>query len=64
MNATRSPATTTCSTCGSSDLLAVSISMDDGGIQFWTCTMCQATGWERDGAQIARDAALAHIPRR
>jgi formate dehydrogenase maturation protein FdhE len=64
MNMTRGPVKTTCSTCGSTDLVSVGITMDDGGVRFWTCSMCEASGWERDGAVIPRDVALAHIPRR
>lgn len=53
-----------CTTCGSEEVLSVPISMEDGRVRFWTCTMCEATGWERDGSPIARTIALAHIPRR
>jgi len=62
MNGTRTH--TTCSSCGSPDLLSVSITMVDGPVGFWTCTMCEMTGWERGGSRVSRDAALAHIPRR
>lgn len=44
--------------------MAVSISMADGPVDFWTCVLCETTGWERDGSQLSRDMALAHIPRR
>jgi formate dehydrogenase maturation protein FdhE len=63
MNKTRGPKTS-CTTCGSTDTLAVAISMEDGGVRFWTCAACETTGWERGGSAIRRDAALAHIPRR
>ncbi|MGH2674595.1 MAG: hypothetical protein ACRDH1_04170, partial [Actinomycetota bacterium] len=64
MNMTRGTAATTCSTCGSAETMTVSISMEDGSVRFWTCTECEATGWRRDGSDIARDVALARIPRR
>jgi hypothetical protein len=38
--------------------------MADGPIQFWTCTTCEATSWEREGTRLTRDTALAHLPRR
>lgn len=60
----RGPVKTSCSTCGSTDLLSVAITMEDGGVRFWTCSMCEATGWERDGVVIPRETALARIPRR
>ena len=53
-----------CTACGSSELLSVAITMADGPVRFWTCVMCEATSWERGGAPMNRDAALAHLPRR
>lgn len=64
MNKTRAHTDSKCSACGSSDLLSVSISMGDGPVCFWTCSMCETTGWEREGARLAREVALASIPRR
>jgi hypothetical protein len=40
------------------------MNMDDGRVQFRTCTECEATWWERDGIRIERTAALHAIPRR
>jgi hypothetical protein len=62
MNTTRVHAK--CSACGSPSVLSVSITMADGPVGFWTCTMCEMTGWEREGARVSREAALANIPRR
>jgi hypothetical protein len=62
MNTTR--AHTMCTACGSADLLSVSIHMGDGPVSFWTCSLCEATGWEREGAGLPRNEALANIPRR
>jgi hypothetical protein len=64
MNATRSPLQTTCSTCGSTDTMSVAMEMADGVVRFWTCAACEATGWQRDGAEINRTLALANVPRR
>lgn len=64
MNATRSPLQTTCSTCGSADTMSVVMEMADGSVRYWTCVACEATGWQRDGAEIDREVALAQIPRR
>ncbi|MGH2695602.1 MAG: hypothetical protein ACRDIW_01275 [Actinomycetota bacterium] len=64
MNATRSPLQTTCSTCGSADTMSVAMEMPDGTVRYWTCVACEASGWQRDGAEINRDVALAHLPRR
>ena len=60
----RSPRRTTCSTCGSSDTFSVGMEMADGAVRFWSCTECEATGWQRDGATIDRTVALANVPRR
>lgn len=64
MNATRGHLQTTCSTCRSDETVSVSIVMEDGAVRFWSCTTCEARGWERGGSAINRDIALAHIPRR
>lgn len=53
-----------CATCGSSDVIAVSLNMEDGGVGFWACSMCEATGWERGGSMLSRTDALSRIPRR
>ena len=53
-----------CSSCSSDDLLTVSLAMPDGDVLFWTCSQCESTGWDRDGAMLTRDSALANIPRR
>jgi hypothetical protein len=45
-------------------VLSVAMNMDDGGVQFRTCTECEATWWEREGARVERTAALTAIPRR
>jgi transposase-like protein len=62
MNSTR--AHTGCKACGSTELLSIGITMADGPVQFWTCTTCEATSWERDGTRLSRDSALSHLPRR
>jgi hypothetical protein len=64
MNTTRVHTDSMCSACGSPDLLSVSISMADGPVSFWTCSACETTGWEREGSMVAREVALANIPRR
>ena len=45
-------------------MLSVSMNMEDGGVQFRTCTECEATWWERGGLRIERTEALTAIPRR
>jgi hypothetical protein len=40
------------------------MNMENGGVQFRTCTDCEATWWERDGLRIERTEALTAIPRR
>jgi formate dehydrogenase maturation protein FdhE len=64
MNRTSTRAALRCEQCGSTDVLSVSMNMEDGGIQFRTCTDCEATWWERDGLRIERTEALTAIPRR
>jgi DNA-directed RNA polymerase subunit M/transcription elongation factor TFIIS len=64
MTRTSSRAALRCDRCGSGEVLSVSMNMEDGGIQFRTCTDCEATWWERDGLRIERTDALTAIPRR
>jgi transposase-like protein len=61
MNLTRAPK---CIACGSDELLSVSITMADGPVDFWTCSSCESTSWERSGGRVSREAALANLPRR
>jgi hypothetical protein len=53
-----------CPTCGAPGLLRVSLNMDDGAVSYWTCAECETSGWQRGDVSVARDSALAHIPRR
>jgi DNA-directed RNA polymerase subunit M/transcription elongation factor TFIIS len=53
-----------CEQCGEDDVLSVSMNMEDGRVQFRTCTNCEATWWERGGVRIQRTDALTAIPRR
>jgi hypothetical protein len=53
-----------CGQCGSDEVLSVSMNMEDGSVQFRTCTECEATWWERGGLRIERTEALTAIPRR
>jgi hypothetical protein len=62
MNATRPLTTTRCSSCGSDEL--ISVSLQEGQVLFWTCAFCETTGWERAGASVSRDDIIALIPRR
>jgi hypothetical protein len=64
MTRTSTRAALRCGQCGSTDVLSVAMNMDDGGVQFRTCTECEATWWEREGARVERTAALTAIPRR
>jgi len=40
------------------------MNMEDGRVQFRTCTGCEATWWERGGIRVERTEALTSIPRR
>lgn len=62
MNRTRAHASTRCSACRSDEL--ISVSLQDGEVQFWTCTLCESTGWQRDGSEVSRDSVISRIPRR
>ncbi len=64
MTRTSTSAALRCDRCGSTEVLSVSMRMEDGGVQFRTCTDCEATWWERDGLRIERTEALTAIPRR
>ncbi|HJV03622.1 MAG TPA: hypothetical protein VJ868_00010 [Actinomycetota bacterium] len=64
MTRTNTRAALRCDHCGSSDVLSISMNMEDGRVQFRTCTECEATWWEREGVRIERTAALHAIPRR
>ncbi len=55
---------TSCTACGSHELITVAMNMEDGAVGFWTCSMCEKTGWEREGTRVSREAALSRIPRR
>jgi len=56
--------TNSCTACGSHELLTVAMNMEDGAVTFWTCSMCEKTGWQRNGDSVSRSAALSDIPRR
>jgi transcription elongation factor Elf1 len=62
MNATRPQTTTACSTCGSESL--ISVSLQESQVLFWTCAICETTGWERAGTSVSRDDVISLIPRR
>jgi hypothetical protein len=40
------------------------MNMEDGRVEFRTCTNCEATWWERAGVRVQRTDALTAIPRR
>ena len=61
MNTTRSRRQASCERCGS-DLITVSL--QDGAIQFSSCGFCEVTVWERGGSVVPRAAVIADIPRR
>ncbi len=62
MNPTRSSRRqASCEHCGS-DLITVSL--QDGAIQFSSCGSCEVTVWERGGSVVSRSAVIADIPRR
>lgn len=49
---------TTCPSCGSGEVVAVTFGVGDSLIVFRTCPPCEAKWWERDGDPIDREIAI------
>lgn len=49
---------TSCPSCGSSEVVAVTFGVGDSLVVFRTCPPCEAKWWERDGDHIDRETAI------
>jgi len=48
----------TCNTCGSNDLVTISITVDGQDLSFTACHNCQTKWWLRDGQRVALESVL------
>jgi len=48
----------TCKTCGSSDLVAITMTVDGQDLSFTACHNCQTRWWFRDGQRVALESVL------
>jgi formate dehydrogenase maturation protein FdhE len=53
-----------CPTCGSSDLVNISMTFEGSGIQFRACHACEERWWEKDGLRIPLRVVLDLVPKR
>jgi formate dehydrogenase maturation protein FdhE len=53
-----------CPSCGSSDLVNISMSFEGSGIQFRACHACEERWWEKDGLRIPLKVVLDLVPKR
>jgi len=54
----------TCRKCGSSDIVAIEMSMGEHSVTFIGCHVCDAKSWERDGEEVALDEVIHPAPDR
>ena len=47
-----------CSTCGSNDLITVTMMVDGQTVSFTACHNCQTKWWFRDGQRVALESVL------
>lgn len=47
-----------CRECGSSDTVAIEMTVDGNKVVFIACHRCDAKSWERDGESISRDEVI------
>jgi DNA polymerase III alpha subunit (gram-positive type) len=47
-----------CNTCGSSDLITVTMTVDGQAVSFTACHDCQTKWWFRDGERVALESVL------
>lgn len=53
-----------CPTCGSSDLVNISMTFEGSGILFRACHACEGRWWEKDGLRIPLKTVLDLVPKR
>ncbi|HEX9890661.1 MAG TPA: hypothetical protein VGB28_01190 [Actinomycetota bacterium] len=52
-----------CPSCGSDDVVAISMSVEDAAVLFRACHRCEHRWWERDGHRVSLDAVLDLVNR-
>jgi formate dehydrogenase maturation protein FdhE len=60
-------ATTTkapCATCGSDEVLSLSMLVGDSELRFTCCVTCETRVWEREGRAIPLDSVLGIVATR
>lgn len=60
-------ATTTkapCPTCGSDEILILSMMVGESALRFTTCVACEHRWWEQEGASIPLDSVLSIVAAR
>jgi len=60
-------ATTTkapCATCGSDDVLSLSMLVGESSLRFTCCVTCESRVWEREGRSIPLDSVLTIVSSR
>lgn len=53
-----------CPTCGSLDLVQISMTFEGSGIHFRACHACEERWWEKDGSRIPLRVVLDLVPKR
>jgi formate dehydrogenase maturation protein FdhE len=53
-----------CPTCGSLDLVQISMTFEGSGIHFRACHACEERWWEKDGLRIPLRVVLDLVPKR
>ena len=53
-----------CPSCGSLDLVDISMSFEGSGIRFRACHACEERWWEKDGLRIPLKVVLDLVPKR
>jgi transposase-like protein len=53
-----------CPSCGSDQVMSISMSLDEDAVRFRSCHACESKWWERDGSAISLQSILTLVPRR
>jgi hypothetical protein len=53
-----------CPSCGSDQVMSISMSLDEDAVRFRSCHACESKWWERDGSAISLKSILTLVPRR
>jgi formate dehydrogenase maturation protein FdhE len=53
-----------CPSCGSDQVMSISMSLDEDVVRFRSCHACESKWWERDGSAISLKSILTLVPRR